>query len=237
MQEFGFNVIAPHKIPNPGSITQQVIKNLLQDELVIANLTGLNPNVMYELAVRHAIRLPVIQVAEHETKLPFDIVDQRAIYFTNDLYGLPAFQKELRLAVKAVLDEKNAPENPIYRVAQETIIRESAQEDTQVYILDRLDKIDQFLLASQKKRPGISQIPSGLITLIFEGTEKQFDAFNLGLSDDLKRSYELLDHAIDGYQVMRISFAVQVGEDQQDLADSVITFAKSCGLTVSNSEP
>ncbi len=137
----GYTVIAPQEIDTPGSITRQVIQHLLEDELVIANLTELNPNVMYELAVRHSKRLPVVCLVERGTKLPFDIATERTIFYDNDMAGVEALKPRLSKSIKEAVAEVE-PDNPIYRVVSDSIMREvAAKDDAQSYVLKRLDDI------------------------------------------------------------------------------------------------
>src|SRR5438094_2959942 len=49
-----FKVIRADDLPHPGSITQQIIDLLHKADLVVADLTGSNANVAYELAIRHS---------------------------------------------------------------------------------------------------------------------------------------------------------------------------------------
>ena len=75
-------------IDEAGTITRQIVDRVYDADLVVADLTDLNPNVFYELAVRHAFHKPVITIAQAGTKIPFDVAHQRMI--TYDVKNLDA---------------------------------------------------------------------------------------------------------------------------------------------------
>jgi len=72
-------VVRADKITQPGLITKQVIEYLLRSRLVVADLSYQNPNVFYELAVRHATGKPVIHIKRTSDPIPFDNKDFRTI--------------------------------------------------------------------------------------------------------------------------------------------------------------
>src|SRR4051812_30411064 len=61
----GYVATRADQISEPGMITSQVIQHIANDSMVIADLTGRNPNVFYELAIRHALRKPYLQLIEN----------------------------------------------------------------------------------------------------------------------------------------------------------------------------
>lgn len=63
----------------PGSITPQMIRRLVDAPVVVADLTGRNPNCYYELGVAHAFGRPTVTLVSQITQLPFDVKDLRMI--------------------------------------------------------------------------------------------------------------------------------------------------------------
>ncbi|PPT66278.1 hypothetical protein XarbCFBP8142_17340 [Xanthomonas arboricola] len=80
LAKFGYEIVRADKILKSGLITSQIINLILEADLVIADLTENNPNVYYELALRHATAKPFIQVAIAGQKIPFDISGLRTIF-------------------------------------------------------------------------------------------------------------------------------------------------------------
>lgn len=81
-KEFGFSEVSrADRLDEPGVITTQIIQRLVQAPLIIADLTDQNPNVFYELAIRHAVHLPLVHMMKAGGKLPFDIAGFRTIFF------------------------------------------------------------------------------------------------------------------------------------------------------------
>jgi hypothetical protein len=80
-RDLGLQVVRGDQIAQPGVITHQVIEHVLGARAAVADLTGRNPNVYYELAVRHTAKLPVALIAEDTEQLPFDIAQMRTIFF------------------------------------------------------------------------------------------------------------------------------------------------------------
>jgi hypothetical protein len=156
LEQMGFTVRAAHEISESGSITRQVIECLLNDELVIANLTGLNPNVMYEVAARHAYGLPIVLLAEEGTRPPFDVAPERIFFFRDDMQGtrdlVPVLQKTVTAAMAGV------PDNPISRVAKNQIIRSSvATESAESHILDMLEHINDRIASLDNRLSSVRQ--------------------------------------------------------------------------------
>src|SRR6267143_4729747 len=122
---FSFDVTRADEIQKPGLISQQVIELAIDAPLVVADLTDYNPNVLYELAIRHAARKPVIHMIRVGQSIPFDIADQRTIYYDTDIGAAEDARVKLGKQVQAALDDPTAVDNPISVARQLLEFKES----------------------------------------------------------------------------------------------------------------
>jgi hypothetical protein len=71
---------------------------------MIADLTGGNPNVLYEVGIRHAVGKPCVQIIENGHKIPFDVADIRTLVVESGSFaGIERAVSELSLLVDAAM--------------------------------------------------------------------------------------------------------------------------------------
>lgn len=118
LESFDLRVVRADSIEKPGLITKQVIEYLLKSRLVVADLSFHNPNVFYELAIRHAARLPTVQIIRAQDKIPFDVNQNRTIQVDcSTIYALvpqiATYQSEIANHARRALGDADASDNPI----------------------------------------------------------------------------------------------------------------------------
>lgn len=104
----GLRPVRADKIAETGEITEQIFQYLRDSDVVIADLSGANPNVMYELGLRHTRDLLTIQIGEHG-HLPFDVNTIRTIQFRRTEAGLIEAREALIETLTAGLQGKRNP--------------------------------------------------------------------------------------------------------------------------------
>ena len=114
VSDYGYQALRADEIAATGLITSQVIQEVIDAPLVIADLTDHNPNVFYELALRHAFRKPVIQLIQADQQLPFDVGGLRTIFVDHqDLDSVETCKQELRKHIEGIQAGQQDGESPI----------------------------------------------------------------------------------------------------------------------------
>ncbi|MCJ8239634.1 hypothetical protein [Peteryoungia algae] len=136
-----FDVVRADKISVPGRIDAQVISHLLESELVIADLTALNPNAFYEIGIRHTVQKPIIHMHLEGQRIPFDIASFRSIKFEKKRpRDLRQAREALKEAVAIAIDPEYEIDNSVTFSRGKIEVSENATPAEKLY-LDQLDLI------------------------------------------------------------------------------------------------
>lgn len=112
--ELGLTAVRADQISEPGQITLQVIDHVLRSRAAVADLTGSNASVYYELAIRHTAKLPVALIAEKDCTLPFDIAQMRTIFVDHtDLASADSCREAIVVQLRGALSDRAAVDSPV----------------------------------------------------------------------------------------------------------------------------
>ena len=74
--------------------------------IVIADCTGRNPNVFYEIGMAHTLGKPVILISQNKDDIPFDIQHIRYLIYEYTPRGMGEFEKSLTSTIESELNEE-----------------------------------------------------------------------------------------------------------------------------------
>src|SRR5262249_11165941 len=131
LRDHGYQPLRADMIPLPGLINPEIIRHIVEDELAIADLTGMNPNVFYELAIRHVIGKPYIQLIRHGDTIPFDLKDVHTIAYTIDVQNIRQAQEKISAQIE-YFENKGRISSPFSMAMSMLVADKTAATEAQI---------------------------------------------------------------------------------------------------------
>lgn len=233
-----YDIEVAHRKYEIGSINDRIIRSVLDSDLVIANLTNTNPNVMYELAVRYSFGKPAIVIAEKGTKLPFDVIDENTIFYVNDPAGANELKQQI-IEYEKIIDLEKKTYGPIYKVINRIPLYDEVESGKNVpsetlmqYVIDRLDSIEKNINSkAQGEVKKISHISNGIKSLykFTKSNGNAFDASDISALKNIFALYGILPKIVNRENSLSAIFCVDQ-RTEAELYETMIEWVSTNGF-------
>ena len=153
LNDLNYNIIRIDQIPHSGQIDSEILEYLKNSELVIADITGNNPNVFFELGYRVGLNKPVIQILEKgpNVRIPFDRAMFNTIFY--NLKNVPEFEKnkeDLKARIIRLEEEKKNKNQLTEESKWEEEMKLNFMKDVLGNIFQNIKSVDDLLEVSSK---------------------------------------------------------------------------------------
>lgn len=179
-----------------GDIVKEIIIDLDESDIVIADLTDHNPNVFWELGVRQSLQLKTITIAEEGTEIPFDISNQKVHFYNHhkkDDSSNKEFYEGLRRAVQDCINNPEKIDSMILDTLRNRTIERSTEPELDQE-LDVRNTINDFInLLKRLYRSKGAMAKSFAIKVL---NDERFDKY-LGINPGYRYGKEIGDHEIN----------------------------------------
>lgn len=149
---------------------------MLASRVIVADLTGRNPNVFYELCFAHSFGLPVVILVDFAENLPFDVKNERVIPLGDEgsigLQQGETAKRKLREAFKVVLQDEYKPSSLVTEVAGvqniESMTPENPIASELAALKQRVDQIHSTVVAPRRSADAYRQADVTVLTELVE---------------------------------------------------------------------
>ncbi len=99
--------------PRSGAFIRDILDGLNNSDVVIADLTDRNPNVCYELGIRHTLKNRTILIAGKIGDVPSDLQSYWVVTYKKDLTGASEFKEKVREILREMQKDPEKPDSPV----------------------------------------------------------------------------------------------------------------------------
>jgi hypothetical protein len=134
-------VIAHCSKPLRGNIVKQIINDLVESQIVVADITDQNANVYWELGVRQSFKHGTVTIAEEGTELPFDIGGKGTLFYNpKNHVKMEEFRKRFKEALQDCLEHPDKTDSQVLEsIHRKWILIETNSKDEPKNDSDKLD--------------------------------------------------------------------------------------------------
>lgn len=112
IEEAGFEANLVSNADDVGIIHKRIIQNLYDNPIVVCDVSGKNPNVMFELGMRLAFDKPTVIIKDEKTTYSFDTSAIEHIEYPRDLRFSRIVDFKVKLTEKIIATHKRATTDP-----------------------------------------------------------------------------------------------------------------------------
>lgn len=192
-EKVGFIAIRADEEVKTNYIVVDIIKKILDSEMVICDLSAKNPNVLYELGLRQAFNKKVVLIKDKKTSRIFDIQGLRTLDYDNTL-RIDEVNKSIDQISKTILETYESKGGEINSLIQLLAIQPAdlpsqinlSQESS--LILDTLSEISNRLRRLEKPEKSEPENFDSIISL---------NGFEFKVGDSIYNGSDLLGQLVD----------------------------------------
>lgn len=143
-EELGYKPVRVDQVDAVDNINETIINYLKTAPMVVADMTGHNPNAFYELGFRQAKELPLVPIIQAGNGLPFDVISQRTVFYNLSVGKIEQSKKDLKAKIKSF-------EN--FEMPESRLDKSLTLDDLDDKLTKKLDKILNLLEKQQSYSP------------------------------------------------------------------------------------
>ncbi|MEL0639141.1 hypothetical protein V6260_00785 [Pseudoalteromonas aliena] len=218
LSDSGFKVDLVSDSNEVGIIQNRIVNNIYNSDIVVCDVSGKNPNVMFELGMRLAFDKPTVIIKDDVTNYSFDTAPIEHIEYPRDLHyqSIVDFKNLLKKKVKATYQASLKPEYTTFlkHFGEFKISTVSDKEiSSENYILKAIGELSSSVKRMEKN------------TVSFNETNKQSSIMRLNIS-------KVFEEVFESYMALHDVNEFELGSHKESLIP-LVTVALTSNLKIS----